>query len=153
MNKIELIAKYNEEKEEFLKNVSPNERLLALSKISTTVISDEANDHYDYILFTNGNRAKDVTKDGYHPYERRDYCKKIADYFKNKKKNVLIDSILLDNDSPLTLETKMIAEFIDDIASDENIDTINIIGHSKCGAMAFNLPKYFQDIIDEGSIT
>ena len=155
MNTILPIAKYNFTEGEFSTPVNYQDRLLALSKITTTVISNEDDDHFDYILFANGNRARDVTKDGYHPFERRDYCQRIAEYFRKKHKNVIIEHILLDNDSPLIKETKMIADYIDDIASEETLDTINIIGHSKCGAMAFNLPKFFnnEDSYRKTSIT
>lgn len=149
------IAKYDETAKRFIKNINPDERLKALSKITTVVISNEDDEHFDYILFANGNRAKDVTHDGTHPFERRDYCQRIADYFRSKGKNVLIESVLLDNDSPLSIETMLIADYLDDISSEETLDTINVIGHSKCGAMAFNLPKYFknEDSFRKTSIT
>ena len=149
------IAKYDETSQRFIKSINPDERLKALSKITTLVISNEDDEHFDYILFAYGNRAENVTHDGTHPIERRDYCQRIADYFRSKGKNVLIESVLLDKDSPLSIETMLIAGYLDDIASEETLDTINVIGHSKCGAMAFNLPKYFQneDSFKKTSIT
>ena len=52
------IAKYDETAKRFIKNINPDERLKALSKITTVVISNEDDEHFDYILFANGNREK-----------------------------------------------------------------------------------------------
>lgn len=133
------------QKYSFQAPVSEIDRLNALSSTTETVISDEYNDHVDYIIISHGNRVKAVTHDGDHPYYERDYSKKVAEYFEGKGKNVIIKSILLDFDAPLILETKMLAKYIDHIAKKENVDTISVIGHSKCGAMAFNLPKFFME--------
>ena len=48
-------------------------------------------------------------------------------------------------DAPLAEEAKLIAEKVDEIAAKETTNTINLIGHSKCGTMFFNMPKFFQN--------
>ena len=108
-------------------------------------ISDESNTDFDYIILVNGNRAMDVTKDGIHPYGQRDYVERIGNYFLKQKKNVIVEHILLDNDAPLALESIMLADHVDKLASKDNIKTINLIGHSKGGALLFNSPKYFRN--------
>ena len=83
------------QKYSFQAPVSEIDRLNALSSTTETVISDEYNDHVDYIIISHRNRVKAVTHDGDHPYYERDYSKKVAEYFEGKGKNVIIKSILL----------------------------------------------------------
>ena len=144
MSHITPIAKYDEDKKEFSTIVSASQRIFAYSTIRRTVIFDESNDHFDYIIFANGNRVKDISRDGRHPYQERDYTQKIANYFRNKKKNVIIEHLLVDKDAPLDVDSRLFANYVDSLSDQENIDTISLIGHSKCGNVFFNMPKYFR---------
>lgn len=144
MSTIIPIAKYNEETKTFSATIEDFQRGTSLSIIKNKFIYDENNDHFDYIIFANGNRVKDITKDGIHPYPERDYTERIKRYFAKQNKNVIIEHILLDNDSPLNIEAEIVARYVDYLSTDETIDTINLIGHSKCGTLFFNVPKYFK---------
>ena len=144
MSTIIPIAKYNEETKSFSSIIDDSKLGIALSIVQNKFQYDENNDHFDYIIFANGNRVRDVSKDGIHPFPEKDYTERIKRYFARQNKNVIIEHILLDNDAPLNLETKLIASYIDSLSKEENIDTINLIGHSKCGTLFFNMPKYFK---------
>ena len=139
------IAKYDFNKKTFLTTIDEKDKNKALSVVRKIVINDESNPKFDVILFANGNRAKDITKDGVSPYTERDYTEKISRYFKHDNKNLIIEHILLDNDSPLDTESQLFAQYIDNLSSIENIDTISVIGHSKCGTVFFNTPKYLNN--------
>ncbi len=141
MTVIRNIGKYSLENGTFSKEDKNNKSLsIAVDKL----VCDESNSKYEYIIFINGNRAMDVTKDGVHPYGVRDYVKRISDHFKNKNKNLIIEHIYVDNDAPLILQTRLVARHVDMVSLDENVNTINLIGHSKGGAMLFNLPRFLR---------
>ncbi len=142
MTKIHPIGKYRDSNSSNLANLKPELRGTDLAFTLKKIISDESNPHYEVIIFANGNRIKDVSKDNLHTFKERDYTTKISHYFKGKGKNVLIEHILLDPDMPLDLDSRLFANYIDSLAKEENIDTINLIGHSKCGPVLFNMPKY-----------
>ena len=144
MTQIIPIAKYKEEEKKFSYEIDQSELGLSFSIVRNKLIYDENNDHFDYVIFANGNRVKDISRDGVHPTHEKDYTERIKKYFAHQKKNLIIEHILLDNDSPLNLETQLVASYIDYLALQDNIDTINLIGHSKCGTLFFNVPKYFK---------
>ena len=144
MNSIIPISKYNLSSKKFDKKVLKKDKPKSLSYVYDKIIYEENDNSYEYIIFANGNRAKDISKDGEHPYGRRDYVGRIKEYFNTKKKNIIIVHILVDNDAPLNLEAQIIANYIDRISQCKNTNSISLIGHSKCGAMFFNTPKYFK---------
>jgi hypothetical protein len=152
MTNIKNIAKYNLENGGFNNSNLDNKGLsIAVDK----VVYDENDTSYDYIILVNGNRAMDVTKDGVHPFGVRDYVKRICDYLKNKKRNYVVEHILLDNDAPLMEEAKIIASHVDLLSQDENVNTVNLIGHSKGGTIMFNIPKFLKNTksLEKTSIT
>ena len=118
---------------------------LALSYRDAYVNNDKNDDNYHVIIFCNGNRVKDISKDNKTPYGKRDYVSRIKEYFSDKEENVYIVHILLDNDAPLELETEMIAKVIDKMAIREKAKSIQYIGHSKAGVMGWNMPKYLEE--------
>lgn len=145
MTKIYPVGKYKESKKLFIREITPDQLGMAFALSYKKLIVDEENDDLDIIIFANGNRVKDVSKDNLHPYQERDYVSKIYNYFKNKNRNIMIFHILLDPDISLNIDSKIFAHYIDFLASKSNVKTINLIGHSKCGPVFFNMPKYFKN--------
>ena len=145
MTKIHPVGKYKESKKLFIREITPDQLGKAFAISYNKVTCDEESEDLDVIIFANGNRVKDVSKDNLHSYQERDYVSKISNYFKNKNKNVLIFHILLDPDISLNIDSQIFAHYIDYLASKQNIRTINLIGHSKCGPVFFNMPKYFKN--------
>lgn len=137
--------KYNLGTKTFEEVVTSDDRKKALSYIEKKLVYDENDESFDYIILASGNKVIDISKDCENPYKQYDYVENICRYFKDKKKNCIIIHILVDMDAPLAEEAKLIAEKVDEIASYETTNTINLIGHSKCGTMFFNMPKYFQN--------
>lgn len=145
MAKIIPVKKYDILSDTFTAEINKQNRVNSLSYVKDEYIHDESDTNYEYIIFANGYRVKDITLDGLNTYGENNFTRRIVNYFKNKKKNVVVIHILLDSDAPLDLEAKIIAKHVDQLARQDNVSTINLIGHSKCGAMFFNMPKYFKN--------
>lgn len=139
------VKKYNLSTHSFEEKFNPSDRSKALSYIEKKIIYDESDENYEYIILASGNKVKDISGNGKTPYKHYDYVDNLCRYFKKKKKNCIIVHILVDMDAPLDEESKLIAAHIDEIANKPTTNTINLIGHSKCGTMFFNMPKYFQN--------
>lgn len=144
MGNVESVAKYNLEKEEFEYNVNPLDKGKAYSIANfQDIINDESSDKFDYIIYIDGYRLENITKDFENVSESKTAVKHILDYYKKQKRNVRLKQILVDNDGPLEKEAIMLANFIDQLSSTNYCNSVNIIGHSKGGTIAFNTPKYF----------
>ena len=139
------LGKYNLNTNRFESIVLDSEKNKALSYIEKKVIYDENDENFEYIILASGNKVQDISRDGINPIKEYAYEDSISRYFKDKKKNCIIIHILVDMDAPLDEESRLIAEKIDEIAENPTTSTINLIGHSKCGTMFFNMPKYFQN--------
>lgn len=50
----------------------------------------------------------------------------------------------MDADAPIKEDAKLLAKYIDDLATLPTTNSINVIGISKCGTMAFYIPKHFK---------
>ena len=139
------LGKYNLKTNRFEDNVLDNDKSKALSYIEKKVIYDENDENFEYIILASGNKVKDISKDSITPIKEYAYEESICKYFKDKKKNCIIMHILVDMDAPLDEQSKVLAEKVDEIANNPTTNTINLIGHSKCGTMFFNMPKYFEN--------
>ena len=146
MSKIKNQKKYNSATQRFTKVILQNEKGLAFSNAKNIVIADEEDSKLDYIIFCNGNRVKDISKDLITPYGQRDYVDRISKYFERHKKNVFVEHILLDNDAPLNVEVKTISNHINKLSVKEKCRSLQLIGHSKGADIYFNIPKYFKNM-------
>ena len=143
MGDIKAIKKYNPITKKFDLEITDENRGDAFSNIRERARCNKQDEQYDYIVFCNGNRVRDVSKDNIHPIGQRRYAERIVKYFEAQNKNVIVEYILLDNDAPLDTQAQLIARHIDHIANHDNIRSVQLIGHSKAGAIFFNTPKYF----------
>lgn len=145
MAKVIPVQKYDITSGSFCDNISKKDLVNSLSYVREEYTSDETDNTYEYIIFANGFRAKDISIDGTNIYGANNFAKRIINYFKRKNKNVVVIHILVDNDAPLDLESRVIANHVDELAKLDRVKSINLIGHSKCGVMFFNMPKYFKN--------
>lgn len=145
MAKIIPVKKYDIETDKFSSTITRSNIINSLSYVKEEYTSDENDQSYEYIIFANGYRVKDIALDGKTIHGNNDFTKRIINYFKKKNKNVVVIHILVDSDAPLDLESRMIARKIEALAKKDTVRSINLIGHSKCGVMFFNMPKYFKD--------
>ena len=143
MTFIRPIWRYSLEEDSIIKDNLDNKSFSIVKKIIT---NDEKNLRFDYIMIINGNRAVDISNDGLHPYSRANLAERIGNYYSKKKNNVIIEQILLDNEAPLIVEARMIANRVDTLSRSGRINTVNLIGHSKGGTILFNAAKFFKSV-------
>lgn len=97
----------------------------------------------DYVILAYGTRLENHSKKCNGFRESVMGVDKVISYFKDRNKNVVIQLLLLDADAPLIEESKFLAKHIDLLSMLPKTNSVNLIGLSKCGAMAFYVPKYF----------
>ena len=142
MGTVKIIAKYDLNTNKWRKNIKEEEKGKAFSIVDYKKINNNDSDKYDYIIFCDGFRLENHSKNMKTVEESKNGVDKIINYFKDKDKNIKIKTILIDMDAPLEEDSKLLANYINKI---EDANTINIVGISKCGAMAFNMAKYIND--------
>ena len=141
MTKIIPVKKYDLASDTFSTEVNKNNIINSLSYVREEYTSDEEDASYEYIIFANGYRVKDIAADGINIRGNNNFAKRIVNYFKKKKKNVVVIHILVDSDAPLDLESRMIARQVEELAKKDTVRSRRLIGHSKCGVMFFNMTK------------
>ncbi len=146
MGKIEVIGKWNlkennwqEESLDIAKG-----RSFAFANYETIVNGDD--DKIDYIIFAHGSRVEDHSRDFVNIKESKAGVNNIINYFKSSKKNIVIKLFLMDADAPIKEDAKLLAKYIDSLSLLPNTNSVNLMGLSKCGAMSFYVPKYFETL-------
>lgn len=142
MGKVKTIAKYDLKKQDWNFNFSEKERGKAFSIASYKRITNNDFGKYDYIIFCDGCRLEDHSKDLKTIKENKSGIDKIIKFFENSNRNVIIKLIMIDKDAPLDKDSKILANYVNAIGDKEEINSINLIGLSKCGTMIFNMAKY-----------
>ena len=99
----------------------------------------------NYIIIGYGSRVEDHSKDSKTIKEKEVRMDNTLNYFQQLNNNYDIKLFLMDADAPIIEDTKLLAKYIDLLASQENTNTINIIALSKCGAMSFYMPSFFKN--------
>ena len=145
MGRVKTIAKYNLKKQDWDFNFSEEERGKAFSIASYRRITNNESNKYDYIIFCDGCRLEDHSKDMKTINESKSGIDKIINFFKKSDRNVVVKLVLIDKDAPIDKDSKMLANYITSIAYKQDINSINVIGFSKCGTMVFNMAKYITD--------
>lgn len=128
--------------EEF--NHNDRGRAFAIAKYEEII-----NDEYgliDYVILAYGTRVEDHSRDYINIKDSINGIDKVINYFKNRNKNVIIELFLMDADAPIIEDARKIASYIDNLAILSTTNSINLVGLSKCGAMSFNVPKYFKTV-------
>lgn len=142
---VKIIGKYNPKTGKLNRKVKEEEKGIALASLTDKVINDEENKNFDYIIYYSGYKLKSVSKDNKTYEKSKVMVDEFKDFYKRQKRNVIIKEIFMDEDAPLEMEAKILAGFVDTISPRDDIQTINLIGHSKAGTMMFSTPKYFKN--------
>lgn len=108
-------------------------------------IVNDPNQRYDYIIMANGSRVEDHSKNGTVIKESELRVDNIIEHYKKCNGNYIIKTFFMDADAPIVEDAKLLAKYIDTLASLPTTNTINVLGLSKCGAMNFYIPQFFRD--------
>jgi len=142
MGKIQVFGKWNLEKGIWVKNPDEKEfgRSFALANYDR-IINDDGK--INYIIFTHGSRVEDHSKNFFDIKEKKAGINNILSHYQNSNGNYDIKLFLMDADAPIIEDAKMLAGYIDHLASLPTTNSINIIGLSKCCVMNFYIPRFF----------
>ncbi len=99
----------------------------------------------DYFIIIHGSRVENFSKDNNQIKDKTIGIDKIGTFFVHNRQNMQIKLLLLDNDAPLIEEARVLANYIDALAMIPSTRTINVLAHSKGGALAFYIPSYFKN--------
>lgn len=146
MGIIDVKAKWNLIENNWCMNPTHNDKGRAFSFVNYEEIIDDVNKGIDYIILAYGTRVENHSKDFINIKEKAAGIDKIISFYKRSSKNVILKLLLIDADAPIIEDAKLLAQYIDSLSSNDKTNSINLIGVSKCGAMAFNIPKYFQKL-------
>ena len=94
MAKIISVKKYDILSDTFTAEINKQNRVNSLSYVKDEYIHDESDINYEYIIFANGYRVKDITLDGLNTYGENNFTRRIVNYFKNKKKKYYLAKIM-----------------------------------------------------------
>lgn len=144
MGTIKAVNKWDLENNTWKNKVSDEDKKRALSLAEYGLIRHDESNQINYILLADGCRVENHTKDPSHIGENRAGIANMIHYFESKKENYKIEVLLVDNDAPLAEESKVLASYIDFLSGLSTTKTVNLIGLSKCGVMAFDMIKYLK---------
>jgi len=144
MGTIEILGKWDLQNNTWNKLKLNRARACAFANYEPII--GDMNEGVNYIIFAHGSRVENHSKDHFTINEKEAGIENIINYYKNRDKNIAIKLFLMDADSPIIEEAKLIAQQIDKLANDPFTNSINLIGLSKCGVMAFYVPKYLQTL-------
>lgn len=143
MGIINILGKWNLEQKDWVKSVTYYDRGRSLAFANYDQINSENGKDINYVIFAYGTRVEDHSKDYVNIKETMRHINKVIRYFEQTNKNVIIQLFLFDADAPILEDAKLLAKYIDGLSFIPNTNSINVIGTSKGGCMAFSLPKYF----------
>ena len=110
------------------------------------IIKNSKDRGINYIFVCYGTRIEDSSKASKKISNNTFYINKMVKFFKeNSENNYVIRFVMLDADAPLIEDARKLAGFIDELAKGKDTSSINIIGHSKCGAMNMYIPSFYKN--------
>ena len=145
MGKVISISKWELESNTWqsITNGKVNKKALSIGILKT--ILNNSSEDINYIIFADSMRLENHTTYGSYISNSSGGVSNIIRYFKNKDENFEILLFLVDNDAPLVEESKFMAALVDGYTSMSTTKTVNVIGTSKCGTMAFDMMKYLKN--------
>jgi len=144
MGKIEVLGKWDLLNNGWIKN--PEQKFLGRSFALAhydKIIND--NGKINYIIFAHGSRVEDHTKNYGKISESKVGMKNIISHYQNCNGNYAIKLFLMDADAPIIEDAKLLAEYIEILASIPTTNSISLISLSKCGVMSFYVPSFFKN--------
>lgn len=145
MGTIEIVAKYDlaNQRWNFHPNVIDYGRSFAFANYEE-IINNEIG-KIDYIIINHGSRVEDHSKDFRNIKEKEVQMDHVIDHYRRNNGNYVIKLFLMDADAPIVEDAKLFAHYIDGLVLSPNTNSINLIGLSKCSAMNFYIPRFFQN--------
>jgi len=143
MGQIQVFGKWNLEKGIWVKNPDEKDygRSFAIANYDR-IINDDGK--IDYIIFTHGSRVEDHSKDFFEIKEKKAGMKNIISHYQNSNGNYCIKLFLMDADAPIIEDARLLAKYVEMLATIPTTNSVNIIGLSKCSVMNFYLPRFFE---------
>jgi len=143
---VETLGKYDLDNSVWRNPISNYETGRSFSFATYDIIKNNDSDDFNYIIIARGSRLEDHSKDFSRVKDTKADVDKIINYLKTRKNNYFVKKFLMDADAPIKEDALFMARYVDTLACNINVKTINLIGLSKCGAMNFYVPKYFTNI-------
>lgn len=144
MGNITALKKWDLEKNAWRTAGSLEDKRRALSIATYGTIRHDESDVINYIIFMDGCRVENHTREVEHISDRKAGIANVISYFEKKKENYKIELLMVDNDAPLREESRLLAGYVDLLSRIMSVRTINVIGFSKCGVVAYDMMKYLQ---------
>ncbi len=126
-----------------VKSEEEKKRALSIATYGTIRHTDDG--ELNYILIADGCRVENHVHSGQYINDRKAGIANVIKYFERKKENYKIELLLVDMDGPLVEESKLLASYVDHLANLSSTKTVNVVGFSKCGVMAFDMMKYLKN--------
>lgn len=146
MGVIHVISKYDYDNNTW-KIPTNRERYRSLAMGHYIPIINNNSREINYVIIAYGSRVEDNSRDSVNIKERSSHIANVINYFKNNSNsNYIVNFVMLDADAPLIEQSKQLALYIDGLASDTDVKSINLLGQSKCGAMNMYIPRYFNNL-------
>ncbi len=146
MGEIHAIKKWDLELGTFRDVLSLEDRRKALSIATYGTIRHNESDELNYIIIADGMRVENYTKEAERIDARHGGIENVIRYFEGKKENYKIELLLVDNDCPLKVESRFLADYVSAVARQSNVKTVNVLGFSKCGVMVFDMIKFLSNV-------
>lgn len=145
MGTIEVLAKWDLKKNSWNRNPSIYERGRSFAFANYEKVINNPGG-IDYIIIGHGSRVEDHSTDYYDINERKVRIDNVISYFGKLNGNYDIRLFLMDADAPIIEDAKLMAEYVERLASLPTTNSVNIIGLSKCSDMNFYVPSYFRRV-------
>lgn len=128
--------------------VTPNKKMYGKSFAIANYRIVKNNEHaeYEYFIICEGVRVENCSLNGITISEMFGGIKKVIKQFEGHSKNIIIKQVMCDNDAPLSQQGALLADKINQIAPNQHINSINVLGHSKCAVMCFDMIKHLHDV-------
>ena len=97
----------------------------------------------NYVIVSLGSRVEDHYLDHDNIKDNSFNVDKMREYFDSRDHNTIIRYVMLDADAPLIEDAKLISNYVDSIADNSNVATINLVGLSKGGMINMYIPHFY----------
>ena len=142
MGVVKNIGKYDINTNDWYHPVKKEDKLTSLSIVKYKPIKNLDSDIFNYVIAIDGCRLENHSEDVLKVDDNRGGMNNIIDYFNNKEMNTKIYLLLVDKEAPLKKESLYISNVINKLVNNINVNSINVLGISKGGLIAYNAMKY-----------
>ena len=100
----------------------------------------------NYIIINHGSRVEDHSKDYINVKNREVRIDQVISHYEKCNGNYNVKLFLLDADAPLIEQSKLLASYIEFLASLPNTNSVNLIGLSKGSIVNFYVPSFMSNL-------